>query len=199
MLVIQQVAGRVIENSIVDDENDMQLRLAFDFDGVIVDDAAEKVYQKNKDLQAYHLSEQANAEVPLNPGPLLDIFKKLSFFQKLEQKKLAEDNSYKQILKTAIITARNAPAHARMINTLKSWGITVDEVFLLGGIEKKRILEVMKPHMYFDDQTLHLNATSIPQVHIPFGVANAEISQTATMLVETGSINEENICATSNL
>lgn len=175
-------AGRVIGNTIIDDESDLELRLAFDFDGVIVDDSAERVYQESKDLGVYQKSEQMNAEVPLKPGPLQDMFKKLSFFQKLEKKKLAKDSSYVKVLKTAIITARNAPAHERMINTLKAWGVDVDETFFLGGIEKKRILDIMKPHMYFDDQTLHLNAESIPQVHIPFGVTNDIISQTATMI-----------------
>ena len=60
-----------------------------------------------------------------------------------------------------------------MINTLKSWNITVDEAFFLGGIDKKRILEVMKPHIYFDDQINNLKQVdNIPMVHIPFGVAN---------------------------
>lgn len=60
-----------------------------------------------------------------------------------------------------------------MINTLKSWGVDIDEAFFLGGIEKKRILEVMKPHMFFDDQTIHLeHIDKIPLVHIPFGIAN---------------------------
>ena len=78
-------------------------------------------------------------------------------------------------MKTSIITARNAPAHERAINTLNSWGVEVDEMFLLGGIDKSRVLEVMKPHLYFDDQMIHLdkdNNINIPLVHIPFGVAN---------------------------
>ena len=80
-------------------------------------------------------------------------------------------------LKISIVTARNAPSHERMINTLKSWNIDVDEAFFLGGIEKKRILEVMKPHMYFDDQTVHLEKIdNIPMVHIPFGIANKTTS-----------------------
>jgi 5'-nucleotidase len=185
-------AGQIIENSIEDDENDMELRLAFDFDGVIADDSAEKVYQANKNLEAYHQSEQKNAHVPLNPGPLQDMFKKISYFQRLENKKLGQDPSYKKILRTAIITARNAPAHERMVNTLKAWGVAVDEVFFLGGIDKKRILEIMKPHIYFDDQPIHLTSTIIPQVHIPFGVTNKqEITQIASMLAETGSAFEE--------
>ena len=77
-------------------------------------------------------------------------------------------------MKTAIITARNAPAHERAINTLKDWDVEVDEMFLLGGIEKKRILNVMKPHLFFDDQLTHLDPKleNIPLVHIPFGITN---------------------------
>lgn len=75
------------------------------------------------------------------------------------------------------MTARNAPAHERAINTLNKWGVEVDEMFLLGGVDKSRILEVLKPHLYFDDQMVHLDATAIkniPLVHIPFGIANEE-------------------------
>ena len=77
-------------------------------------------------------------------------------------------------MRTSIITARNAPSHERAINTLTSWGVTVDELFLMGGVDKSRILNVVKPHIYFDDQLVHLNkeATKIPLVHIPFGIAN---------------------------
>ena len=77
------------------------------------------------------------------------------------------------MLKTAIVTARNAPVHERMINTLNSWGIDINEAFFLGGIDKSRILNVMRPHIYFDDQMGHLDhLDKIPAVHIPFGVVN---------------------------
>lgn len=81
----------------------------------------------------------------------------------------------KEFLKTAIITARNAPAREKAINTLNKWGVAVDEMFLLGGIDKSRVLEIIRPHLYFDDQMVHLNTKTIkniPLVHIPFGVAN---------------------------
>lgn len=166
-------AGRVIETRISDDESDNELRIAFDFDGVIADDAAEIIYKSTKDLNKFHESETQLSLVPHNPGPLQDLFKKISFFQKLETKKIKENESYTRILKISIVTARNAPSHERVINTLKSWGVSVDEAFFLGGIEKKRILEIMKPHMYFDDQTIHLeHIDKIPLVHIPFGIAN---------------------------
>lgn len=166
-------AGKVIETRITDDENDKELRLAFDFDGVIIDDAAEIVYKATGNLEKYQDSELQSSLIPHNPGPLKDLFQKISYFQKLETKKAEENPEYDRILKISIVTARNAPAHERMINTLKDWGVDVDEAFFLGGIEKKRILEVMKPHMYFDDQTIHLeHIDNIPLVHIPFGIAN---------------------------
>lgn len=166
-------AGRVIETSIIDDEKDYELRIAFDFDGVIADDSAEIILQKTKDLQKFHESETQLSLIPHNPGPLQDLFKKISYFQKLETKKINEEPDYKKILKISIVTARNAPSHERMINTLKSWGVDIDEAFFLGGIAKKRILEIVKPHMYFDDQSIHLeNIDKIPLVHIPFGISN---------------------------
>ena len=78
------------------------------------------------------------------------------------------------MLKTAIITARNAPAHERVVFTLRSMGIEVDEVFFMGGVEKARLLNILKPHIFFDDQTIHLeHIKDVAGVHIPFGVANA--------------------------
>lgn len=166
-------AGHVIETRIIDDEKDNELRIAFDFDGVIADDAAEIVFKKTKDLKKFHETETQLSPIPHNPGPLQDLFMKISYFQKLETEKIKENSYYNRLLKISIVTARNAPSHERMINTLKSWGVDVDEAFFLGGIEKKRILEVMKPHMYFDDQTKHLeHIDKIPLVHIPFGITN---------------------------
>lgn len=168
-------AGRILKTNIIDDDDDMELRVAFDFDGVIADDESEKVYSNsNGQLDIYFQHEVEHKQEALNPGPLGHFFKKLSFFQKLESKKKELDNNYKKVLKTAIITARNAPAHERAINTLKDWDVDVDEMFLLGGIEKKRILEIIKPQLFFDDQMIHLdpNLQNIPLVHIPFGIRN---------------------------
>ena len=167
-------AGRILKTNI-DDNDDMELRVAFDFDGVIADDEAEKIYAKSGgQLDLYYQYETEHKQEALKLGPLGDFFKKLSFFQKLESRKEEKDKGYKKILKTAIITARNAPAHERAINTLKDWDVEVDEMFLLGGIEKKRILNIMKPHLFFDDQITHLDPKleNIPLVHIPFGITN---------------------------
>ncbi|NLY24345.1 MAG: 5'-nucleotidase [Bacteroidales bacterium] len=166
-------AGRILQTDVHDDES-QELRIAFDFDGVIANDESEKVFQE-KGLAEYRDYERVHCSEELGAGPLNDFFTKLSFFQKLETKKREQDKTYKRILKTSIVTARNAPTHERAINTLNKWGVDVDEMFLLGGIEKSRILNVMKPHLYFDDQLSHLDTASIqniPLVHIPFGVTN---------------------------
>ncbi len=166
-------AGLMLHTNVSDDE-DSELRVAFDFDGVLADDEAERVYKESGQLDIFHEHEQKKSEIPLQPGILADFFKKLSFFQKLESKKREEDSSYEKILKTSILTARNAPSHERAINTLRSWDVEVDEMILTGGIEKRRFLEIMKPHLFLDDQITHLDTDlkDVPLVHIPFGVAN---------------------------
>jgi len=168
-------AGLVLDTHIEDDVNDNELRLAFDFDGVIADDEAEKVFQETGSLDAFQQEEMVKRLEPLHRGPLTGLFQRIAFYQQLESERHQTDPAFRKMLKIAIITARNAPAHERMVNTLKSWHISVDEAFFLGGIEKKRVLEVMKPHIYFDDQLVHLHQIdNIPMVHIPFGVTNGK-------------------------
>ena len=175
-------AGRILQTTaITDDESDVEFRIAFDFDGVLADDESDRVYQKSQQLEIFHKYETEHANIPLSPGLLADFFKKLSYFQKLETKKIQTDPGYKRILKTAIVTARNAPAHLRAIKTLESWDVTVNDLFLLGGIDKARILRELKPHLYIDDQSANLNSElqNIPLVHIPFGIYN-EIEKEGT-------------------
>ncbi|WP_296031121.1 5'-nucleotidase [uncultured Alcanivorax sp.] len=166
-------AGKVLPSKVVDDLGDGELRIAFDFDGVIADDASERIF-KEKELPGFHKHEQERSGIPHAPGPLADLFKKLSFMQKLEDKAVEEDEDYERILRMAIVTARNAPAHERMITTLEHWGVNPNETFFLGGMKKSRVLEILKPHMFFDDQKSHLESSGedIPMVHIPFGIAN---------------------------
>ncbi|MBO5086450.1 MAG: 5'-nucleotidase [Paludibacteraceae bacterium] len=165
-------AGMVLNTTVIDEDEDNELRIAFDFDGVLADDESEKIYQ-NSGLSTYQQYESERSSIPLNAGPVVDLLKKISFYQKLEARKAEQDSTYKPMLKTAIVTARNAPVHTRMINTLNSWGIDINEAFFLGGIDKSRVLNVMRPHIYFDDQMGHLDhLDKIPAVHIPFGVVN---------------------------
>lgn len=170
-------AGTVLPTKVVDDEDDSELRIAFDFDGVIADDESESIYRGNQ-LEAFHKYEVDRSDIPHNPGPLADLFKKLSFMQKLEDRAEEHDRNYQRILRTAIVTARNAPAHERVITTLEKWGVSANETFFLGGMKKDRILTILKPHIFFDDQRSHLHseAGDIPMVHVPFGIANIKPS-----------------------
>ncbi|OCG21969.1 MULTISPECIES: 5'-nucleotidase [unclassified Gilliamella] len=168
-------AGRVIENNITDDDSkDLELRIAFDFDGVIVDDESESIYQITQNLDDFHDNERTKKNILHNPGPLNKFIRRLAEIQKLEHKKIEQDTNYKPILKTAIVTARSAPSHERAIYTLRDLGIEINEAFFLGGIEKNKVLEIMKPHVFFDDQESHLEKPSqiLPSVHIPFGITN---------------------------
>lgn len=167
-------AGRVLPSKVYDDELDPELRMAFDFDGVIADDEAESVYKRNLDLDEFQAHETERQGIAHNPGPLADLVRKLSLIQALEQRRLAQDPDYSRILRIAIVTARNAPSHERVVTTLKEWGVSPDESFFLGGMEKSRVLSILKPHMFFDDQRSHLSspAGDLPLVHVPFGVAN---------------------------
>lgn len=165
--------GLVLPSEIINDDDHEELRIAFDFDGVIADDEAEAIY-KGGDLPSFQQHEEVNSQVPHQPGPLADLFKKLSLLQRLEDRELERDRRYQRILTTAIVTARNAPSHERVITTLEAWGVSANEMFFLGGMEKDRVLSRLKPHMFFDDQRSHLTskAGDIPMVHVPFGIAN---------------------------
>ena len=174
-------AGQVLKSSVPDDPADLELRIAFDFDGVLVDDEAEAVYQENN-IDAFHAHEREKVNVPHSPGPLAEFLRKVSNVQKLEQARLQIDPEYVPRLRVSIVTARNSPSHERAINTMRSWDIMVNDAFFLGGIEKKAVLEILKPHIFFDDQRLHLDpaSTLLPSVHVPFGVANKIIVSAKT-------------------
>lgn len=167
-------AGLILKGQIFDIVDDEELRIAFDFDGVIADDASEQVYKENG-LPAFIENESNLANKPANTGPLHKLLLQLSALQKVELKYLEDNPTYESRLRISIVTARNAPAHKRVIMSLRAWGIdTINEAFFLGGIEKRKVLEILKPHIFFDDQVTHVEKTadSIASVHIPFGIAN---------------------------
>ena len=168
------ITAGVVGKQEIQDSNEEGLCLAFDFDGVIADDSAERVY-KEQGLAAYQEYEKVHGTHPLKSGPIANLLKRISSFQKLERTKQQENPKYRRLLKTAIVTARNAPAHERVVFTLQSLEIEVDEVFFMGGVEKARLLNILKPHIFFDDQESHIkNINNIAGVLIPFGVANAK-------------------------
>lgn len=132
-----------------------QVRIAFDGDAVLFDESSELVY-KEKGIEAFHDNENNSQNVPLNEGPFANFLKKLSKLQE----RLPMKVEYSPV-RIAIVTARNTPSEMRVIKTLRHWGVYVDEAFFLGGIEKSNILKAFKAHIFFDDQDVHLNSSSL--------------------------------------
>jgi 5'-nucleotidase len=142
-----------------------ELRIAFDGDAVLFSDEAERVYQ-NGGLDAFARHETAHALRPLPPGPFKPLLEALHRLQ-------SEKHSSVKI-RTALVTARSAPAHERAVRTLMEWNISVDEAMFLGGLEKGEFLRAFEPDFYFDDQRAHVDSARafVAAGHVPFGVAN---------------------------
>ncbi|MFH8411056.1 5'-nucleotidase [Streptomyces sp. NPDC018019] len=166
-------AGHVLGGPYQDDAKDRDLRISFDFDGVLATDASEQVYQAGG-IEGFRAHEVLNAAVPHDAGPLKDFLANINRIQRREEEERRKDNGYRIRLHVSLVTARNAPAHERAVMSLKRWGVTVNDAFFLGGIDKGEIVKVLKPHIFFDDQESHLASTSrtTPSVHVPFGKIN---------------------------
>lgn len=166
-------AGVVLDSAAVDDPQDEELRIALDFDGVLADDQSEQVMQSGG-LEDFRQHETENLVTPHSAGPLKEFLVKVHGIQKVEEERKRIDPDYHRRLRVSLVTARDAPSHERAVRTLKDWGVLMNDAFFLGGIEKGRILEVLRPHIFFDDQRGHLEGTSkfSPAVHIPYGQLN---------------------------
>jgi 5'-nucleotidase len=171
-------AGYVLGSASADDADDQDLRIAFDFDGVLADDASEQVYQADG-IEGFRSHEAMNAATPHDPGPLRDFLASVNRVQRREEEERTKDSDYKIRVHVSLVTARNAPAHERAVRSLKDWGVTVNDAFFLGGIDKGTIMGILKPHIFFDDQVGHLTSTSssTPSVHVPFGKMNEAARQ----------------------
>jgi 5'-nucleotidase len=141
-----------------------QVRIAFDGDAVLFDDSSELVY-KTQGLKTFHEVEDSQQNVPMSDGPYATLLRKLSRLQK----RLPFGVEFSPV-RIAIVTARNAPAEMRVIKTLRHWGIYVNEIFFLGGVEKSKVVRAFGPHIFFDDQDLHLDpvAKYIPSGKVPY-------------------------------
>lgn len=166
-------AGHVLGSAYADDPADRDLRIAFDFDGVLASDAAEQVFQSGG-LEEFRAHEARNAATPHDPGPLRDFLAGVNRIQLREEERRRSDPGYEMRVHVSIVTARNAPAHERAVRSLKEWGVRVNDAFFLGGIDKGAVMKVLNPHIFFDDQVTHLESTSrtTPSVHVPFGRIN---------------------------
>ena len=144
-----------------------EVRIAFDGDAVLFSDEAERVYQRDG-LDAFTKHESAHALKPLPPGP----FKPL--LEALHRLQAASGTAVPMRIRTALVTARSAPAHERAVRTLMQWNIAVDEAMFLGGLEKSAFLKAFEPDFYFDDQRGHIDSARafVAAGHVPFGVAN---------------------------
>ena len=158
-------AGLICDHSqlpINADEDIEQIRIAFDGDAVIFSDESERIYQE-KGLQAFTEHEHKNAQNPLPEGPFAKLLKTISILQQ----KFPEGDAP---IRTALVTARNAPAHERVVRTLRAWNVRIDEAFFLGGIEKSDVLKAFGANIFFDDQSVHTDLASkkVPSARVPY-------------------------------
>ncbi|MFZ4550524.1 MAG: 5'-nucleotidase [Aquabacterium sp.] len=147
-----------------------EVRIAFDGDAVLFSDEAEQVYQQGG-LEAFQAHEVALARQPLPDGPFKPLLEALHVLQQAE----AQGATGGMRLRTALVTARGAPAHERAIRTLMNWGIDVHEALFLGGLPKGEFLREFEPDFFFDDQAGHVEnaAPHVPSGHVAAGVTNA--------------------------
>ena len=142
-----------------------EVRIAFDGDAVLFSDEAERVYQA-EGLHAFQKHESDKAQQPLLAGPFKPL---LTALQRLQQA-----GTPTMRIRTALVTARSAPAHERAIRTLMDWNIEVDEAMFLGGLPKGEFLREFEPDFFFDDQTGHVDSASqhVPSGHVASGISN---------------------------
>ena len=146
-----------------------EITFAFDGDAVLFGGESEEIF-KTRGLEDFLANEKELARTPMSAGPFGRLLKTISSLQRL----VPPENPPINI---ALVTARNAPAHERVMNTLDAWGIRVDQMFMLGGLEKRPFLKVLRPHIFFDDQHAHAGpaAECVPSVRVPYrpvGVAS---------------------------
>ena len=144
-----------------------QLRIAFDGDSVLFSDEAERIYQQHG-LKAFAANERNEAHKPLPGGPLKEFLSALHRIQTHFNQDLSP-------IRTALVTARAAPAHERVVRTLRAWGIRIDEALFLGGMPKGAFLKAFRADIFFDDQKGHCESAEMHQItaaHVPHGITN---------------------------
>lgn len=139
-----------------------QIRIAFDGDAVLFTDESEQIFQE-KGLNAFEENERLHAREPLAEGPFASFLKKLSDLQRRLGTKDCP-------IRTALVTSRSAPAHERVIRTMRAWNVRVDEAFFLGGLDKREILKAFGAQIFFDDQVAHTQsaAQAVPAARVPY-------------------------------
>lgn len=159
-------AAQVYPQSVrASDAHPHEVRIAFDGDAVLFSDEAERVYQ-SQGLSAFQEHESTNASLPLGGGPFKPVLEALH--------RLQAEGTNSMRIRTALVTARSAPAHERAIRTLMNWNIEVDEAMFLGGLPKGEFLREFEPDFFFDDQTGHIESAAqhVPAGHVASGISN---------------------------
>ena len=143
-----------------------QLRIAFDGDAVLFSDESEQIYQKSG-LIVFTENERNEAKKPLPGGPFKDFLRALHHIQ-------TQFDSDTSPIRTALVTARAAPAHERVVRTLRAWGIRIDEALFLGGMSKGAFLKAFGADIFFDDQKGHCESAAehVASAHVPHGITN---------------------------
>lgn len=143
-----------------------QLRIAFDGDSVLFSDESERIYQQ-RGLAVFTENERNEAKTPLPGGPFKDFLSALHHIQ-------TQFDSQSSPIRTALVTARSAPAHERVVRTLRAWGIRIDEALFLGGMAKGDFLKAFGADIFFDDQKGHCESAAqhVAAAHVPHGIAN---------------------------
>lgn len=147
----------------IDTQNEIDtINIAFDGDAVLFSDESERIF-KSQGFEQFIEHETLNANTPLPKGPFANLLKTLSFIQ-------SQFDPDQVPLRLALVTARNAPAHERVIRTLRAWDIRIDEAFFLGGMRKSHVLEAFDAHIFFDDQKVHSDPASkvVPSARVPY-------------------------------
>lgn len=160
------IAAATIMPSTVSNNADVELRIAFDGDAVLFSDEAERVFQEHG-LETFTQSEVSSAKTPLSGGPFKPFLEMLHRIQSMYP-------SEQSPIRTALVTARAAPAHERAIRTLRAWDIRIDEAIFLGGLEKGPFLKAFDADIFFDDQRKHCESASqhVATGHVPSGIKN---------------------------
>jgi len=148
------------------DNHPHEVRIAFDGDAVLFSDEAERVFQA-EGLNAFQQHERDKAHQPLLAGPFKPLLAALH--------RLQQEGTPTMRIRTALVTARSAPAHERAIRTLMDWHIEVDEAMFLGGLPKGEFLREFEPDFFFDDQTGHIESAAqhVPSGHVASGISNS--------------------------
>ncbi len=158
-------AAALVPSAVAESPSD-EIRIAFDGDAVLFSDEAERVFRE-RGLDAFQAAERSAAHEPLSGGPFKNF---LDALQRIQAAFPIDDSP----IRTGLVTARGAPAHERVIRTLREWGIRIDEALFLGGMDKTPFLRAFGADMFFDDQRGHVEraASAVATGHVPHGVAN---------------------------